>query len=61
MAPITVRTLVDGGHGAAGPILGTLDELLAEGREDLAGVCDATQVAQVFERRYPRVDPPDDL
>ena len=32
----------------AGPILGTLNEVLAEGRVDLAGVCDATQVRQVF-------------
>jgi phosphatidylserine/phosphatidylglycerophosphate/cardiolipin synthase-like enzyme len=32
----------------AGPILGTLCEVLAEGRVDVAGVCDATQVRQVF-------------
>jgi len=32
----------------AGPILGTLSELIAEDRIDIAGVCDATQVAQVF-------------
>jgi phosphatidylserine/phosphatidylglycerophosphate/cardiolipin synthase-like enzyme len=32
----------------AGPILGTLNEVLAEGRIDVAGVCDATQIAQVF-------------
>jgi phosphatidylserine/phosphatidylglycerophosphate/cardiolipin synthase-like enzyme len=32
----------------AGPILGTLNEVLAEGRLDVAGVCDATQVRQVF-------------
>jgi phosphatidylserine/phosphatidylglycerophosphate/cardiolipin synthase-like enzyme len=40
----------------AGPILGTLNEVLAEGRLDVAGVCDATQVAQVFEQweRNPR-------
>jgi len=34
----------------AGPILGTLNEVLAEGRADVAGVCDATQVAQVFQQ-----------
>ena len=34
----------------AGPILGTLNEVLAEGRLDIAGVCDATQVAQVFDQ-----------
>lgn len=34
----------------AGPILGTLNELLAERRVDVAGVSDATQVAQVFEQ-----------
>jgi phosphatidylserine/phosphatidylglycerophosphate/cardiolipin synthase-like enzyme len=34
----------------AGPILGTMCELIAEGRVDIAGVCDATQVAQVFEQ-----------
>jgi phosphatidylserine/phosphatidylglycerophosphate/cardiolipin synthase-like enzyme len=34
----------------AGPILGTLNEVLAEGRLDVAGVCDATQVAQVFDQ-----------
>ncbi len=32
----------------AGPILGTLNEVIAEGRLDIAGVCDATQVRQVF-------------
>jgi phosphatidylserine/phosphatidylglycerophosphate/cardiolipin synthase-like enzyme len=32
----------------AGPILGTLAEVVGEQRCDLAGVCDATQVAQVF-------------
>jgi phosphatidylserine/phosphatidylglycerophosphate/cardiolipin synthase-like enzyme len=32
----------------AGPILGTLCEVLAEGRVDVAGVCDATQIRQVF-------------
>jgi phosphatidylserine/phosphatidylglycerophosphate/cardiolipin synthase-like enzyme len=32
----------------AGPILGTLAEVIAERRVDLAGVCDATQVEQVF-------------
>ncbi len=32
----------------AGPILGTLNELLAEGRIDVLGVCDATQIDQVF-------------
>jgi phosphatidylserine/phosphatidylglycerophosphate/cardiolipin synthase-like enzyme len=31
----------------AGPILGTLAEVASEGRIDLAGVVDATQVAQV--------------
>ncbi len=34
----------------AGPILGTLNEVLAEKRVDVAGVCDATQVAQVFQQ-----------
>lgn len=34
----------------AGPILGTLAEVVAEQRVDLAGVCDATQVHQVFEQ-----------
>ena len=34
----------------AGPILGTLNEVLAEGRLDVAGVCDATQIAQVFDQ-----------
>ena len=34
----------------AGPILGTLCEVLAEGRVDVAGVCDATQIRQVFEQ-----------
>jgi phosphatidylserine/phosphatidylglycerophosphate/cardiolipin synthase-like enzyme len=39
----------------AGPILGTLNEVLGEGRVDVAGVSDGTQVAQVFEqwRRNP--------
>ena len=32
----------------AGPILGTLAEVVAEQRVDIAGVCDATQVIQVF-------------
>jgi phosphatidylserine/phosphatidylglycerophosphate/cardiolipin synthase-like enzyme len=32
----------------AGPILGTLNEVLSEGRVDVAGVCDATQIHQVF-------------
>jgi phosphatidylserine/phosphatidylglycerophosphate/cardiolipin synthase-like enzyme len=32
----------------AGPILGTLAQVIAEGRTDVAGVCDATQVRQVF-------------
>jgi phosphatidylserine/phosphatidylglycerophosphate/cardiolipin synthase-like enzyme len=32
----------------AGPILATLNEVLAEGRADVAGVCDATQVREVF-------------
>src|SRR5215204_2079450 len=32
----------------AGPILGTLAEVVEEDRVDVAGVCDATQVAQVF-------------
>jgi phosphatidylserine/phosphatidylglycerophosphate/cardiolipin synthase-like enzyme len=32
------------------PALGTLNEVLAEGRVDVAGVVDATQVAQVFEQ-----------
>jgi phosphatidylserine/phosphatidylglycerophosphate/cardiolipin synthase-like enzyme len=32
----------------AGPILGTLVEAIEEERVDVAGVCDATQVAQVF-------------
>ena len=34
----------------AGPILGTLNELIAEDRVDIAGVCDATQIAQVFQQ-----------
>ncbi len=34
----------------AGPILGTLNEVLAEGRVDVAGVCDATQIRQVFQQ-----------
>lgn len=32
----------------AGPILGTLAETVAEARVDVAGICDATQVRQVF-------------
>ncbi len=32
----------------AGPILGTLAEVIAEERVDLAGICDAPQVEQVF-------------
>src|SRR6476661_1925365 len=32
----------------AGPILGALAQVVAEGRVDLAGVCDATQVREVF-------------
>jgi phosphatidylserine/phosphatidylglycerophosphate/cardiolipin synthase-like enzyme len=32
----------------AGPILGTLNEVLTAGRVDVAGVCDATQIAEVF-------------
>jgi phosphatidylserine/phosphatidylglycerophosphate/cardiolipin synthase-like enzyme len=32
----------------AAPILATLNEVLSEGAVDAAGVCDATQVAQVF-------------
>jgi phosphatidylserine/phosphatidylglycerophosphate/cardiolipin synthase-like enzyme len=32
----------------AGPILGTLAEVIEERRVDVAGVCDATQVEQVF-------------
>jgi phosphatidylserine/phosphatidylglycerophosphate/cardiolipin synthase-like enzyme len=32
----------------AGPILGTLAEVCAEERVDITGVCDATQIAQVF-------------
>ena len=32
----------------AGPILGTLAEVVSEGDVDVAGVCDATQVEQVF-------------
>lgn len=34
----------------AGPVLGTLAEVIAERRVDLAGVCDATQVQQVFQQ-----------
>jgi phosphatidylserine/phosphatidylglycerophosphate/cardiolipin synthase-like enzyme len=34
----------------AGPILGTLAEVLGEDRVDVRGVCDATQVAQVFQQ-----------
>jgi phosphatidylserine/phosphatidylglycerophosphate/cardiolipin synthase-like enzyme len=32
----------------AGPILAAINEVLAEGRVDIAGVCDSTQVRQVF-------------
>jgi phosphatidylserine/phosphatidylglycerophosphate/cardiolipin synthase-like enzyme len=32
----------------AGPILATLNQVLGEGRVDVAGVCDATQVREVF-------------
>jgi phosphatidylserine/phosphatidylglycerophosphate/cardiolipin synthase-like enzyme len=32
----------------AGPILGSLNEVISEGVVDIAGVCDATQVRQVF-------------
>jgi phosphatidylserine/phosphatidylglycerophosphate/cardiolipin synthase-like enzyme len=32
----------------AGPILGTLTEVIEEERVDVRGVCDATQVRQVF-------------
>jgi phosphatidylserine/phosphatidylglycerophosphate/cardiolipin synthase-like enzyme len=40
----------------AGPILGALGEVVAEGRVDIAGVCDATQVREVFRQwaRNPR-------
>src|SRR5918994_628081 len=40
----------------AGPILGTLAEVVEEERVDVAGVCDATQVGQVFRQweRNPR-------
>jgi len=40
----------------AGPILGTLAEVVEEERADVAGICDATQVAQVFQQweRNPR-------
>jgi phosphatidylserine/phosphatidylglycerophosphate/cardiolipin synthase-like enzyme len=34
----------------AGPILGTLAEVIEEERIDVAGVCDATQVRQVFQQ-----------
>jgi phosphatidylserine/phosphatidylglycerophosphate/cardiolipin synthase-like enzyme len=34
----------------SGPILGTLAEVAADGRVDLAGVVDATQIAEVFEQ-----------
>jgi phosphatidylserine/phosphatidylglycerophosphate/cardiolipin synthase-like enzyme len=34
----------------AGPILGTLAEVIEEERVDVAGVCDATQVRQVFQQ-----------
>jgi phosphatidylserine/phosphatidylglycerophosphate/cardiolipin synthase-like enzyme len=39
----------------AGPILGTLAEVTAERRVDVAGICDATQIQQVFDqwRRNP--------
>jgi phosphatidylserine/phosphatidylglycerophosphate/cardiolipin synthase-like enzyme len=32
----------------AAPVLGTLNQVLADGRVDVAGVCDATQVREVF-------------
>ena len=40
----------------AAPILAALNEVIAEERVDIAGVCDATQVAQVFQQweRNPR-------
>jgi phosphatidylserine/phosphatidylglycerophosphate/cardiolipin synthase-like enzyme len=40
----------------AGPILGALNEVVSEGSLDIAGVCDATQVRQVFRqwRQNPR-------
>jgi phosphatidylserine/phosphatidylglycerophosphate/cardiolipin synthase-like enzyme len=34
----------------AAPILAVLNQVLSEGRVDVAGVCDATQVTQVFEQ-----------
>jgi phosphatidylserine/phosphatidylglycerophosphate/cardiolipin synthase-like enzyme len=34
----------------SGPVLGTLAEVCAEGRVDVAGVCDWTQVLQVFDQ-----------
>jgi phosphatidylserine/phosphatidylglycerophosphate/cardiolipin synthase-like enzyme len=34
----------------SGPILGTLNEVLAERRVDVQGVCDATQIAEVFQQ-----------
>jgi phosphatidylserine/phosphatidylglycerophosphate/cardiolipin synthase-like enzyme len=34
----------------AGPVIGTLAEVAAEGRVDVRGVMDATQMAQVFEQ-----------
>jgi len=34
----------------AGPILGTLAEVCAERRVDIAGICDATQIAEVFKQ-----------
>jgi phosphatidylserine/phosphatidylglycerophosphate/cardiolipin synthase-like enzyme len=34
----------------AAPILAALNEALGEGRVDVAGVCDATQVGQVFDQ-----------
>src|SRR6478672_10333176 len=35
---------------SSGPILGTLAEVAADGKVDLAGVVDATQIAEVFEQ-----------
>jgi phosphatidylserine/phosphatidylglycerophosphate/cardiolipin synthase-like enzyme len=32
------------------PILGTLNEVLADGRVDVQGVCDATQIREVFQQ-----------
>jgi phosphatidylserine/phosphatidylglycerophosphate/cardiolipin synthase-like enzyme len=34
----------------AGPILGTLNQVISEGRVDVLGICDATQVRQVFQQ-----------